>query len=66
MKPVKLLAAALSCLALFLPLSFNAQAHDEEHEKVTMLENHPMLNAPGKKSHGPDRGLQTGPGLHSS
>jgi len=50
MKPVKLLAAALSCLALCLPLSFNAQAHDEEHEKVTVLENHPMLNAPGKKA----------------
>lgn len=50
MKPVKLLAAALSCLALSLPLSFNAQAHDEAHEKVTVLENHPMLNAPGKKA----------------
>lgn len=50
MKSVKLLAAALSCLALSLPLSFNAQAHDEEHEKVTVLESHPMLNAPGKKA----------------
>jgi len=50
MKPVKFLATALSCLALSLPLSSNAQAHDEEHEKVTVLENHPMLNAPGKKA----------------
>ena len=50
MKPMKLLAAGLSCLALALPLSFNAQAHDGEHEKVTVLESHPMLNAPGKKA----------------
>ncbi|MFJ3485182.1 cupin domain-containing protein [Pseudomonas sp. NPDC090202] len=48
MKAVKLLAA--TCLALSLPLSFNALAHDGEHEKVTVLENHPMLNAPGKKA----------------
>jgi quercetin dioxygenase-like cupin family protein len=48
MKPLKLLAAALSCMALSLPLS--VWAHDAEHEKVTVLENHPMLNAPGKKA----------------
>ncbi len=54
MNPVKLLAASLSWLALplmmCLALSSGAQAHDEGHEKVTVLENHPMLNAPGKKA----------------
>lgn len=54
MNPVKLLAASLSWLALplmmCLALSSGAQAHDEGHENVTVLENHPMLNAPGKKA----------------
>jgi len=50
MNPIKLLAASLSCLALSLPMAITAQAHDAEHEKVTVLETHPMLNAPGKKA----------------
>jgi quercetin dioxygenase-like cupin family protein len=47
---MKLLATTLSCLAFSLSLSFTAQAHDDTHEKITILENHPMLNAPGKKA----------------
>jgi quercetin dioxygenase-like cupin family protein len=50
MNPIKLLTASLSCLALSLPMAITAQAHDAEHEKVTVLETHPMLNAPGKKA----------------
>lgn len=48
MKSLKLLATALSCLALSLSLS--AFAHEAGSEKVTVLEEHPMLNAPGKKA----------------
>ena len=48
MKSLKLLATAFSCAALFI--CFATQAHDAEHEKVTVLETHPMLNAPGKKA----------------
>jgi quercetin dioxygenase-like cupin family protein len=50
MNPIKLLTASLSCLALSLPMAITAQAHDAEHEKVTVLQTHPMLNAPGKKA----------------
>jgi quercetin dioxygenase-like cupin family protein len=52
MKPLKLLAAsaALLALPLTLVLPATAMAHDGEHEKITVLENHPMLNAPGKKA----------------
>lgn len=48
MKPTKPLTAILSCLVLSLSLS--AVAHEAEHEKVSVLETHPMLNAPGKKA----------------
>lgn len=48
MNALKLLAAALSCTALWLPLG--ALAHEAGQEKVTVLESHPMLNAPGKKA----------------
>lgn len=48
MKPLKLMAVALSCAAL--SLSLNAMAHDAGHEKITVLEEHPMLNALGKKA----------------
>lgn len=50
MKAISLLAVALPCLTLALPFTSNVQAHDEAHEKVTVLENHPMLNAPSKKA----------------
>jgi quercetin dioxygenase-like cupin family protein len=52
MKPMKLLAASVACVALSLMLTVpvTAMAHDGEHEKVTVLETHPMLNAPGKKA----------------
>jgi quercetin dioxygenase-like cupin family protein len=49
MKPMKMLAATVAALALTTALPLTAQAHDE-HEKITVLENHPMLNAPGKKA----------------
>lgn len=50
-----LLFVALPCFALCLPFASSVQAHDasdknEAHEKITVLENHPMLNAPGKKA----------------
>ncbi|WP_425312556.1 cupin domain-containing protein [Pseudomonas putida] len=52
MKPMKLLAAGVACVAFSLTLTVpvTAMAHDGEHEKVTVLETHPMLNAPGKKA----------------
>jgi len=52
MKPMKLLADSVACVALTLALTVpvTAMAHDGEHEKVTVLETHPMLNAPGKKA----------------
>ena len=52
MKPMKLLAASVACVALTLALTVpvTAMAHDGEHEKVTVLETHPMLNAPGKNA----------------
>ncbi|MGE6385683.1 cupin domain-containing protein [Pseudomonas sp. NPDC078416] len=51
MKPLIHLAVPLCCLAFAGLLSAgSAQAHDAEHEKVTVLEEHPMLNAPGKKA----------------
>lgn len=52
MKPMKLLGAGVACVALSLTLAVpvTAMAHDGEHEKVTVLQTHPMLNAPGKKA----------------
>ncbi|MFJ3523266.1 cupin domain-containing protein [Pseudomonas sp. NPDC090203] len=49
---MKLLAAGVACVAFSLTLTVpvTAMAHDGEHEKVTVLETHPMLNAPGKKA----------------
>ncbi|MBD8120985.1 cupin domain-containing protein [Pseudomonas lutea] len=51
MKAYKRLTAPLSGIA-FAALAFAAHvhAHDAGQEKVTVLEAHPMLNAPGKKA----------------
>jgi len=40
---------ALSLAGLALSVSASAFAHDDTHEKITILEDHPALNAPGKK-----------------
>lgn len=48
MNSLKLMATALSCVALSISLS--AVAHEAGSEKVTVLEEHSMLNAPGKKA----------------
>jgi quercetin dioxygenase-like cupin family protein len=48
MNALKLMATALSCVTL--ALSLGAVAHEAGSEKVTVLEEHPMLNAPGKKA----------------
>lgn len=51
MKPLNPLTAPLCWLAFAGLLSVGSvQAHDAEQEKVTVLEEHPMLNAPGKKA----------------
>jgi quercetin dioxygenase-like cupin family protein len=51
MKPSKSLIAPLCWLTLAGLMSVGiANAHDAAHEKVTVLEEHPMLNAPGKKA----------------
>ena len=51
MKPLKHLAAPLCWLAFAGLMSVgSAQAHDAAQEKITVLEDHPMLNAPGKKA----------------
>ncbi|TDV58318.1 quercetin dioxygenase-like cupin family protein [Pseudomonas graminis] len=51
MKPLVHVVAPLYCLAFAGMMSFgSAQAHDAEQEKVTVLEQHPMLNAPGKEA----------------
>ena len=47
MKKTNVIAATLAGLALSVSLA--AFAHDDEHEKITILEQHPALNAPGKK-----------------
>jgi quercetin dioxygenase-like cupin family protein len=43
----KLLVSTLAGLAL--SASLGAFAHDPAHEKITVLEEHPTLNVPGKK-----------------
>lgn len=48
MNSLKLMATALSCVALSISLS--AVAHEAGSEKVTVLEEHSMLNATGKKA----------------
>lgn len=51
MKPLNPLTAPLCWLAFAGLLSVGSvQAHDAEQEKVTVLQEHPMLNAPGKKA----------------
>jgi quercetin dioxygenase-like cupin family protein len=51
MTPLTPLTAPLCWLALAGLLSVgSAQAHDAGQEKITVLEQHPMLNAPGKKA----------------
>uniref|UniRef100_A0A7C1WX13 Cupin domain-containing protein n=2 Tax=Pseudomonas graminis TaxID=158627 RepID=A0A7C1WX13_9PSED len=51
MKLLKRITAPLCWLA-FAGVMFvgSAQSHEAEQEKVTVLEEHPMLNAPGKKA----------------
>ncbi|MGV8921219.1 MAG: cupin domain-containing protein [Pseudomonas sp.] len=47
MKKLNIIAATLAGLAL--SVSLGAFAHDADHEKITVLEEHPTLNIPGKK-----------------
>jgi quercetin dioxygenase-like cupin family protein len=51
MNPFKNDAARLCALALAAVFAIgSAQAHDAGQEKILVMEEHPMLNAPGKKA----------------
>jgi len=50
MKTLNLFTSVLAGLALITSFSAFAHEADASHEKITVLQDHPLLNAPGKKA----------------